>query len=335
MPRRRRRFSWLSFTYFVVTAGVLIGGSVWLDRHGETAQAVVKEKHEEITVHHAPLAGWDRWYRVAVEFTTRDGGQSMATLNLPRARYDALRLGDSVAIHYPPFFPLIARAADRTTLQAIGDAGTRMGADAFLVPLLLWLLAGLVGLWLASRIATALIAVVGSAWIVAAFMFLFPGGVAPTGGPAASTARVQEVTLITKAPARRTARRSRSGDIFGDVRRLAVPYQVAQLVVAIPGGDSVLAVDAVDSGSVAGLERGAVVPVRFDPGDPRGARLAGGRRSFLQSNRYHFRTPIIGLALLGMLGAWGARAGRIRKRREVRPAQPPAAGAGGGAAGAV
>lgn len=37
MPRRRRRVSKLSLFYFVATLGILVGGSLWLDREGETA----------------------------------------------------------------------------------------------------------------------------------------------------------------------------------------------------------------------------------------------------------------------------------------------------------
>jgi hypothetical protein len=316
MPRRRRRFSRLGLFYFVVTVGVLLGGSVWLDRRGETARAVVTGKHEEITVHQVPQGGWDRWYRVGVQFATGDGTLGIATLTLPPERYDALRPGDSLTVHYPAFFPYIARAADRTTLQAVGDVGRRLGADPIVAPLVLWLLAGVAALWLASRIATVIIAMVGVAWMAAAFVFLFPPATPPVGGPAAGTARVQGVTLISKAPARRTTRRSRFSSAFGDVRRLRVPYQVAQLILAVPGrGDSVVAVDAVDSGSVASLAFGATVPIRYDPRDPRGARLAEGRRTFLERNRYHFRVPVFGLAILGILGAWGARRGRTRKRQ--------------------
>jgi hypothetical protein len=327
MSRRRRRFSPLGLLSFVAVLGLLLGGSIWLDRRGETARAVVTGKHEEVTVHHVPQGGWDRWYRVGVEFATRDGSHGMATLTLPRERFDALRPGDSVTVHYPAFFPFIARAADRTTAQAIWDAGRRVGADPFVAPLLLWLLAGAAGLWLASRIATVVVPVVGVAWVVAALAFLFPAGNPPPGGPAAGMARVQGVTLITKAPARHTARRRRIGSAFGDVRRLAVPYQVVQLLVPVPGrSDSLVAVDAVDSGSVAGLAFGATVPIRLDPHDPRGARLAGGRRTFLARNRYHLRIPMVGVAIVGMLAAWGARAGRARKRREPGVAPPALAG---------
>jgi len=47
MPRRRRRVSRLSLFYFVVTLGILVGGSVWLDRRGEvtTGPGALGEGH--------------------------------------------------------------------------------------------------------------------------------------------------------------------------------------------------------------------------------------------------------------------------------------------------
>ncbi|HET6579406.1 MAG TPA: hypothetical protein VFG66_13865, partial [Gemmatimonadales bacterium] len=67
MPRRRRRVSKLSFFYFVVTLGLLVGGSLWLDQRGDTAAAVVKSKHEDIIVHRVPRGGWARYHRAGVE----------------------------------------------------------------------------------------------------------------------------------------------------------------------------------------------------------------------------------------------------------------------------
>ena len=96
-----------------------------------------------------------------------------------------------------------------------------------------------------------------------------------------------------------------------------MPYQVIQLRFSTPGNpDSTLAVDAVDSGSIAGLQVGTEVPIRYEPRSPRDAQLAVGSRSYLERNRYHFRTPVIGIALLGVLAAWGART-RRKRRSEV------------------
>lgn len=327
MPRRPRRTSPLSVVYFVVILGLLVGSSVWLDQRGETAAATVKSKHEEVTIQQEPRGGWDRWYRVGVEFPTRDDNLGMATLTLPRERYDALQVGDTIAVHYFPAFPLLARAADRTTLQAAGDAVGRLVSTPGLMPSLVWLLTGAVALWITSWIATPLVVLTGLAWMGAGLLLLFPALSPSRPGPATTTARVAAVNLISKAPARNTSRRHRVSRTLGDdARRLAMPYQVIQLRFPGPDrADSTLAVDAVDSGSVAGLQVGMELPIRYDPGSPRDAQLAVGARSYLERNRYHFRTPVIGIALLGILAAWGARTRRGRRTGSLAPA-PAAAG---------
>ena len=316
MPRPRRRVSKLSLFYFVATLGTLVGGSFWLDRRGETATAVVKSKHEEIMVHRVPRGGWDRYYRVGVEFGARGGELGMATVTVPQARYDALHGGDSLQVRYLPFFPLLARAADRSTGQVIGDLAARVGADPWLLPFLWWLVGGVFALWIASRVATVAIVVAGLAWMALAFPIQFP---APRPLPPATTettARVTAVTLVTKAPARSRSRtRSRVGRSSSEsVRRLAMPYEVIQLQFAPSGQpDSVVAVDAVDSASVAGLTAGAIVPIAYDSRSPREARITLGARTYRERNRYHFLVPMMGLGVLGMLGAWGRRVGRGRR----------------------
>jgi hypothetical protein len=319
MPRRRRRVSRLSLFYFVVTLGLLVGGSVWLDRRGEVTTARVASKQEEITVKQVPAGGWIRWYRVGVEFVTRDAGLGMATVTLPQARYDALHPGDSIQVRYLPFFPLLARVADRSTGHAVLDVARHFADDPWLLPFLLWLVGGFVALWIASRVATVAIVVAGLAWMALAFPLEFPAPRPLPAAPVEATARVTAVTLVTKAPARTTARRSRASRSMSEsVRRLAMPYEVVQLRFAPPGlPDSVVAVDAVDSASVAGLTAGAIVPIAYDPRSPREARMTLGSRTYRDRNRYHFLVPMMGLGLLGMLGAWGWRHGRVRRVRTV------------------
>ena len=270
MPRRRRRVSRLSLFYFVVTLGLLVGGSIWLDRRGEVTTARVASKHEEITVQQVPVGGWIRWYRVGVEFDTRDAGRGMATVTLPQPRYDGLHPGDTIQIRYLPFFPLLARAADRSTGQAALDVAGHFANDPWLLPFLFWLLGGFVALWIASRVATVAIVVAG----LAGMAWRSPWSSQPPGSSRPLPRRhraVTAVTLVTKAPARTTPRRSRVGlGTSESVRRLAMPYEVVQLQFAPPGlPDSVVAVDVVDSASVAGLTAGAIVPIAYDPRSPR------------------------------------------------------------------
>jgi hypothetical protein len=314
MPRRRRRFSRLTLFCFVVTSGLLLGGSLWLDRRGELATAKVTAKQEEIRVLRVPGGGWHRWHRVGVEFDAQDSGLGMATLTVPQQRYDALQPGDTIRVRYLSFFPLLARAADQSTGLAVRDAAAQLGADPFLLRLILWLVAGAAALWIAARIATPVIVAAGLAWIALGLPVLFPAASPLPPVTAEGTARVTSVTLVTKAPARAKPSRSRVARRGGDsVRRLAMPYQVVQLRF-VPDGrtDSVVAVDAVDSASIAGLTAGAIVPIGYDPAAPREARMTQGDRTFRERNRYHLVGTKIGLGVLAMLGAWGWRHRRTR-----------------------
>jgi hypothetical protein len=308
MRRRRRRFSRLGLLFALLLGGALVGGSVWLDVRGDRVLAPVQAKHERATLRRDPQGSWYRWYEVGVGVGNVAGAPWIATVEVPEQRYDSLRLGDSVEVRYLPQLPLYARTADRSTGTVAREAITRVG----LLPLLLWVLCGVAGLWIAARIGTPVVIAAGLAWMAAGFPVLLraPTPAIPTAFE--STARVGTITLITKSPERgRARRRSRVGR---SMRRLAMPYQVVQLLVARPGrGDSVLAMDAVDSGSVAGLALGAVVAVRYDPDAPREARLVQGTRTFIERNRYHFLPAVIGLPALGMLIAIGFRWGRRRR----------------------
>jgi hypothetical protein len=316
MTRKRSRASILGTVYFLALAGLALGASLWFDRRGERVMATVQDKREEITVSQVPQGWWYRWYRVDVEFPTRDLGPMRSTVSVPRARYDSLRPGDRLEIRYLPFFPLLARTSDRSTATVVWDLASGLVADPSVWRLLLWLAGGVIGLWIASRIGTPVVVVVGLLWVAAAFPLLFRGSgpPAPSASSSAETmGRVEGVSLVTKAPARHGGRRSRLPR-GSSIRRLAVPYQVVQVSFAVPGRPhSVLAVDAVDSGSVRVLELGATLPIRYDTRNPRLARLSQGARTFVERNRYHYLVPILGVGAVGVLFAWGARSRRTKK----------------------
>jgi hypothetical protein len=304
--------------YFVLVLGLLLGGSLWLDRKGTLVAATVTGKLEEVSVHASPQAAWTRWYRVGVEFNAERGGLGMATVSVPQERFDALRKGDTLAIRYLPAFPLLGRTADRSTAQVLREAGSQLVGDPFLTRFVVWLLAGGLALWLMARVATAAVFVIGAAWIAAAFPLLFPAPAPIRLGPAETTAKVEAVRVVAKAPEAGPGRRRRYSSESS--RRLAMPYQVVQLRLGVPGRpDSVLAVDAVDSASVPGLAVGTVLPVHYDPRAPREARLRVGQRTYRERNRYHLRVPVLGVGLLGILAAWGWRA-RTRRKGNGRSA---------------
>ncbi len=63
-----------------------------------------------------------------------------------------------------------------------------------------------------------------------------------------------------------------------------------------------------------GVAHGALLPVRLDPAAPRDAHLAVGTRRFVEANRYHFLTPVLGCGILGMLAALAYRWRRPKRQ---------------------
>jgi hypothetical protein len=164
----------------------------------------------------------------------------------------------------------------------------------------MWAVGGFLALWIAARMGTIPVLATGAAWVAAAYPLLFSPPSREGPRPARATAQVGGVTLVDKSPGR--AYRSTHSRTGGFNRRLDVPYQVVELAVPVrDSGDTALAVDAVDSGSVMGLAHGTRLPVRVDPAAPRDAQLVGGTRRFAAANRYHFFVPVLGCAMLGAL----------------------------------
>lgn len=321
MRRRRRRASRLELFYAAVIAALMVGGSVWLDRSGTLITAEVAGKRERIVVGYEPMGEWDRYYEVLAGLERPDGGRWEAAVRVPADRYDALRAGDSIGIRYLPQFPALARTSDRSTVTALTEFGSRLAA----IPILAWLAIGIPGLWIAARMGTIPVVAVSAAWAVAAWAMLFtlPSRRGPR--PVEALAEVRAITLVDRSPEHVTQTRAHTGRFDN---RLAIPYQVVQLALATGGaGDTVLAVDAVDSGSVKGLAHGARLPVRLDPAAPREAQLAGGTRQFAEANRFHFLIPVLGCVILGALAALAFRWRRSR-RTVAEPVTPRYASSG-------
>lgn len=306
----------LELFYALIIMALLLGGSVYLDRKGVPVTGRVTEKHEQIVVGHEPSGDWRRYYEVVTAFDLPDGGRSQAAVRVPVERYDVLRVGDPIEVRYLPQFPLLARTSDRSTASVVSELAWGLAG----IPILVWLVGGFLALWVAARLGTIPVLVAGGAWIAASYPLLFSPPTRDRPRPSPATAQVRGITLIDKSPSRVSSSRSRTSRFN---RRLEIPYQVVELRVPVAGGrDTVLAVDAVDSGSVAGLAHGAELPVHLDPAEPREAQLAGGTRRFVEANRYHFGIPVLGFGLLGMLAALTYRWRRKRRTGTPKEAAP-------------
>ena len=303
--RSPRPVSGVQMVLLLMGVALLLGGSLWLDHKGTPVIATVVRKHEELSVHDSPRGEWSRDYRVGVEFRTVGGAIGSSSVRVARDRFDSLHIGDHISIRYLPALPHYARMADRSTARVLREALTVFLDDSFLTPLLAWLVIGAAALWMLAQISTAAVFISGVVWLVAARFLLFPTPSPIRLGAAETSARIEDVRLVTKSPSGRYVRTHGStGRIDLGFQNLTKPYQVVRFRFAVPGRpDSLPGADAVDSASVPGLGAGAILPVRYDPRTPRDARLGVGRRTFRERNRYHLQWPVLGVGALVLLAA--------------------------------
>lgn len=259
----------------------LVGVSLWLDTHGETATATVTGKREEIGIEHNPTGGWysRRYLDVTVPGLTSGFRPSVW---VDSTEFDRIRVGARVTVRYVSCCPIYSRLASHSTGGAAWEAARELGSD----PVLDWLALGSVALIIAARLASVVVLGTGLAWLLAAVVFLFPARPARVATGVETTARVTGISLVDESPVRRV---SRSYGSRSHPERLTVPYQIVQLRF-VPAGrtDTVLVVDEVDAGSVPSLDVGAQLRVRYDPKAPWDALLVDARRTFRQRNRFHY-----------------------------------------------
>jgi hypothetical protein len=84
----------LELFYVMVIVGLLVGGSLWLDRKGVPVTGRVAAKHERIVVGDEPSGEWRRYHEVGAVFELPGGGGSQTTVRVPQERHDALRADD-------------------------------------------------------------------------------------------------------------------------------------------------------------------------------------------------------------------------------------------------
>jgi hypothetical protein len=203
---------------------------------------------------------------------------------------------------------VFARLAERNTGSSVADL-----AHAALVDFrwAAWFVLGLVALVGAHRLGRRAILLTGAAWLAAAVLLpsvdRAPRAVAPDWRPA--TARVTSSMRI------QVIARGRRSDAGFALRQ---PYEILELRF-VPAGarDSVVAVDAVDEGSVPGLAVGATLPIRYDPSTPRQARLDAGSRTHPARNRPLYWMVVV-VVVAGATGlTWLLGAGPAERPRPV------------------
>jgi hypothetical protein len=303
-----------------VLAAPFVLSSLAVDRHGVEVAGSVYSKHEYVHTRHST---WKRTTEVMIECWPPDESSvRYFTSELKPADYDTLHKGQRVNVHYLrradiPKIPFaetlgqlhmlpVARLAGRSmfsSFQEVLDAPARM--------FLLWA-GGVVALlivWRASRLP-------GFAWAVAVCVlvtvaaFLVYDFPTPTPAPGTpmlqATARVQNLETIEW-----LFRGSRSRGIAA-----AQPIQVVALEF-VPAGrtEPVVAIDAIDAGSVAGIKQDAKLPLDYEAGSPRTAHLRGATRNFASRNLGGIGMEIAGIiaVILGFF-VLSKLAGRAWKR---------------------
>ena len=199
---------------------------------------------------------------------------------------------------------LFARTSDRSTATVAAEAAHHLLGSR----LYWWIVVGVLAMVIVARVAFVPIVVTGLFWMVAGYVLLLQAPRLPEPSGAETTARVRSVTLVTKSPSPALFESPPLTCVLVGIHDQAggAIHQVVQLQVPVPGRpDSLLAVDAVDSGSVAGLAVDAMLPVRYPTNDARGALLTNGTRTFVVRNRYHYLPAVIVVPLLGVLGGLG------------------------------
>lgn len=269
----------------VLVFGIPVGGSVWLDVAGRVHDRVIAAKHERIWV--SDDGDWARRYELALAPAPGDMLGTTVTVGAPD--YEALHRGDRVRVRSLDCCPVFGRLAGRTTAAWVVETGWQMAAG---LRWILWAVLGVAALVGTYKVGRPAVVLAGAAWIAAGTAM--PGAYAPVATPTRdwrpAEARIVDLHLIDEIL---DSRRS-------DGVNLLQPYYVVELGF-VPAGarDTVVAVDAVDSGSVAGLTHGATFSVRYDPRSPRSAVLAAGRRTYPVRNRplYWFFAGVLPAAL--------------------------------------
>jgi hypothetical protein len=233
--------------------------------------AVIAAKHERIWV--SDDGDWARRFELALR--PAQGEMLAPTVTVGAGDYEALHPGDHVRVRSLDCCPVFGRLADRTTASWVAETGWQMLAG---LRWILWAVVGVLALVGAYKLGRPAVLLAGAAWIAAATML--PGGYAPVATPRAdwlpAEARIVDLHLIDEILDSR----------HSDGLDLLQSYYVVELGLVPRGGrDTVVAVDAVDSGSAAGLTHNAILPVRYDPRSPRHAILAAGARTYPVRNR--------------------------------------------------
>ena len=314
----------------LIFGGLYFGPSVYLDAKGIVGPGTVVEKQEQIDRGRRTLSWWRR-LQVVVEY--QPPGQTLpsrTSIAVDEVTYDGLQVGESVRVRYQPEqwmrdFLLLgpqARLEHQSTLTIVEMVLSSIGAVALLGVLLL----ALITLARKVRSAPARRAILALALLDLAALALVamrPAFLFDRDGPrVTATAVVRDVERFTERPRGRGRGRGR----MEGLREMWGPFDRVELEVA-DGGQTVVAVDDIDVGSLPGLEVGSRVAVSYPPGSPREARIVEATRRHVSLNRLNvivvFGQYLGCLFVFVLVGFIWDRARRRRRRLPLPQRQGP------------
>jgi hypothetical protein len=299
--------------------------SLYVDRRGITIPGKVYSKREDVSVHNST---WKRSCEVTVQYSPPDTGSvAFLGVQIPPDRYDKLRKGQTVSLHYLPrkdvpdlpLADLLSQVHALTTARMAGQTAFS-NCEVFFTRgtlVVAGVLCGVVMLlfvWRLSRLP-------GFVWAVCVCVIVGLGAVmvsefpTPVPGPAvdvrSGSGKVKSVDRIDRLF---QGKRSRGFEANQPVAVVGVEF--------LPAGrtEPVLGVDLIDAGSIAGLKQGTTVGVDYEGGSPRTVHIQNATRSFPGRNLRGIAVEgvLSLLIVIGAFAAWGylGRAwGRLLARR--------------------
>jgi hypothetical protein len=251
-----------------------------LDQFGVVRRGVVVDRREAIE--RRADGGWRARYAIAVRLP---GSEAMIRLPATAAVFDNLHFGDPVEIR-----SLGGRVRRLEAMPSSGWMSAPRGTEAVgLVAAMMAILGGLALMGMSGARARA-----GAATRVAAGRARLLRGVIGVGLiVAGSLGCARRLRPYRGEPEPRPPLATGRGTVrsiweVGEAFGLAVtqPYLLVGIELTPAGArSSVLAVDAIDAGSVANLQVGDQLEVQYSAAAPRQLRLGFGRRTFGERNR--------------------------------------------------
>ena len=306
---------------------IVFGVPVALALTGVPTVASVEAKQERVRV--VGYTGhWYHSYRLVLhykppnvasaDFTTRSPVSDSVTLNVSATRdaFDRARVGSKVAVVYLPYRPSIGRLADRSFVDLLSEIyalpDVRIGLLMMLaIGLAVWISARTPNFRLRYPVLKAVRVGIFTVCFLTAMTGMWLGFQNPSPVPESAvndsadarvvTWRRIDITLFSLSNSNHSS------------SPLAQPFDVVELEFTPTAlGQLVHAADAVDSGSVRGLEQGDVLRIRYDAGAPRTIRIQGGTRTYRAKNARDIGEQILFsmavlLALFGISMWWARR----------------------------